>query len=125
MTYYVYNGTCPNKSAYDLYIEYIKVADGYCHDELQEESDGTWTIFTRLDWHDWIDYPYELRFQKFDKDGVSKIWKSEFMTSKEYLERLSNKENHLSLAASDSDAEEWSDHGGEEYDDLYCYEKLN
>ena len=82
MTYYVYNGTCPSKAAFDVYQLYIKTADGYCRDELQEEIDGTYTIFTELDFDEWIDYHYDLRFQKVN--GV--IVKSLFKTAKEALE---------------------------------------
>lgn len=117
--YYVYCGICPNKSAYDLYCEYIKAADGYCHDELQEEAAGTWGIYTRVDYSDWFDYSFKLRFQR----QGDRIVKSEYMTA---LEKLNFDDIwKRSVAASDSDAEEWSDHGGEEYDDLYCYEHLN
>ena len=70
MSYYVWIGVCPNKSAYDLYQEYIRASDGYCHDELQEETDFTWTIFTRVDYDDWFDYPYHLRYQKQMVNGI-------------------------------------------------------
>lgn len=96
--YYVYNGICPSKPAYELYAEYIKAADGYCNDELQEENDGTWTIFTELDYHDWIDYHYDLRFIKQGK----RIVKSFLRTAREYLDYMSDKENHELLANSDS-----------------------
>lgn len=120
-SHYIYNGTCPSKAAYDVYQLYIKTADGYCRDELQEEDDGTYIIFTRVDLNDWFTYHYDLRFQKIN----GRIVKSTFKTAAELLKEREEKENNWELAASDSDAEEWSDHGGEEYDDLYCYEHLN
>lgn len=113
--YYVYTGTCPNKSAYDLYCEYLKAADGYCYDELQEEVDGTWTIFTRLDFDDWIDYPFELRYQKFDKEGILKIWKNDWKKASE----------SLSASVAKSDTSEAGDIDEDEYNDLLCYEALN
>ena len=117
--YYVYSGICPNRSAYELYSAYIKAADGYCHDELQEEADGTWTIFTRVDYDDWFYYDFKVRFQKVE----GRISKSDYMTS---LEKLNFGEVwKKSVAASVGNEDEWSDHEGEEYDDLYCNEALN
>lgn len=127
MSYYVYNGTCPSKAAFDVYQLYIKTADGYCRDELQEEIDGTYTIFTELDFDDWIDYHYDLRFQKVN--GV--IVKSLFKTAKEIIEEKVSDgciihEHPLidDSAASVSDDEEL-DEGCEYEDDLLCYEDLN
>lgn len=129
-SHYIYNGTCPSKAAYDVYQLYIKTADGYCRDELQEEDDGTYIIFTRVDLDDWFTYHYDLRFQKIN----GRIVKSTFKTAKEIRQENFYKSQHKSLAVSDSSladsdiedySEEFSDHGGEEYDDLYCYEKIN
>lgn len=129
MSYYVWIGVCPNKSAYDLYQEYIRASDGYCHDELQEETDFTWTIFTRVDYDDWFDYPYNLRYQKTMVNGKERIVKSELMSASEFIKSKTEMEHHRYLADVDDsviDAEEdFSDHEDSEYDDLYCYERIN
>ena len=131
MSYYVWIGVCPNKSAYDLYQEYIRASDGYCHDELQEETDFTWTIFTRVDYDDWFDYPYHLRYQKQMVNGKERIVKSEYKTAAEVLHWKSMKIEHKHLAdavedcMADTDEEDFSDHEDSEYDDLYCYERIN
>lgn len=115
---YIYNGTCPSKAAFDVYQLYIKTADGYCRDELQEESDGTYTIFTKLDFDDWIDYHYDLRFQKIN--GM--IVKSVFMTAAEIL-KLKKETKYPVLIDNLLGDDDVSDI--EEEDDLLCYEKLN
>lgn len=127
MTHYVYNGTCPSKAAFDVYQLYIKTADGYCRDELQEEDDGTYTIFTQLDFDDWIEYHYDLRFHKMN----GRIEKSLFKTAKEiFLEKTSEgyfiSEHPLvdDSAASVSDDEDLDDCEDCD-DDLLCYEDLN
>lgn len=123
--YYVWNGVCTNKPAYDLYIEYIKASDGYCHDELQEEADHTWTIFTRVDLDDWYDYPYHVRFIKLRES--SRIEKCEFKTAAELM-YWKNKKMEKDYAVADVMAEEsdsdesFEDHSGSDYDDLYCNE---
>lgn len=114
-SHYVYNGTCPSKAAYDVYQLYIKTADGYCRDELQEEDDGTYIIFTRVELCDWFNYHYDLRFQKID----GRIIKSTFKTAAELLQEKKEKENHYDLAVSDSCAVDYDS------DDLFCYERLN
>jgi len=60
--YFLHCGYCPNKVAHDLYLEYIKVADGYCHDVLQEEPDGKWSIFREVDYDVWRREEWKLRF---------------------------------------------------------------
>lgn len=91
--YYVFCGICPNRAAFDIYTEYIKAADGYCHDELQEEVDGTWSIFTRLDHSDWSDYPNELQYVRLS--GEERITKSHFrvIQSMSKILRLLSDEN--------------------------------
>ena len=62
-------------------------------------------------------------------NGKERIVKNELMSASEFIKSKTEKENHLYLADVDDsivDAEEdFSDHEDSEYDDLYCYERIN
>lgn len=82
--YYVYQGRLNGDKARELYQEYIDASKGHCADELQEEDNFT-VIFRRVDYTNWIQWEYDLRFQKCNNGMICKsFWK----TAKEMKEEL-------------------------------------
>lgn len=120
--YYVLTGIVPNKEAYELYEQYIKAADGYCQDELQEADDGTWQIFACVDKDEWWGYPYEARYYRLldkETDKESKIMKSQLKNAKEMIKEVTPGADSVAASVgSESDLDD-SDYDEE---DLYCKE---
>lgn len=124
--YYVLTGTIPNRVAYELYEQYIKAADGYCQDELQEADNGTWQIFACVDKDEWWGYPYEARYYKLldmETNKESEIMKSEMKSAREMIKDVTPKCDDLAASVgSESDMEYDNSDNEESIEDLYCNE---
>lgn len=124
--YYILVGTIHNKVAYELYEQYIKAADGYCQDEIQEEDDGSWNIFACVEKDEWWVYPHEARYYRVvdrETDKESKIMKSQLKSAKEMIKDVTpNCDDLAASVGTESDMEYDGSDSEDTIEDLYCNE---